>query len=223
MTDYEAARSSPDAMVNFMHEALHGRAVLPRWKPDEHYSTGLARCVRDGDPEVQRSMRNGALVLLRRFCESGEWEPGYVFELLNFIGGLYDGEEFAEPLMGLAWRFHLYDIPLDVRRHTLNTLVDMQPPRTTQFWTGMAKKDPAYIHQAFSGLLLVDRVNAMRLLHLFSDKEGEANAVILKLDVAYDRAPEPERQWFLSIIKTELPSCQKGLSAAITVWMETKS
>ncbi len=143
-----------DQIIGWLESALRGQAPLPRLTTDESHCAGVIRMEKSLNAAGQKSLREGALHLLQRFCDSGSGNTRYVQELLSLASALRQPQT-PDMLADFALRFpERPELRIQLRYAVLGLLVDAPQPRTVAFWKRILKQDPEHYSGAvFSGML----------------------------------------------------------------------
>jgi len=152
-----------DQIIGWLESALRGQAPLPRLTPDESHCAGIIRMEKSLNAAGQKSLREGALHLLQRFCDSGSGNASYVQELLSLASALRQPQT-PDMLADFALRFpERPELRIELRYAVLGLLVDAPQPRTVTFWKRILKQDPEhYSGPCFLACSLQDRGSPSR-------------------------------------------------------------
>ena len=210
-----------DQIIGWLESALRGQAPLPRLTPDESQCAGIIRMEKSLNAAGQKSLREGALHLLQRFCDSGSGNTSYVQELLSLASALRQPQT-PDMLADFALRFpERPELRIELRYAVLGLLVDAPQPRTVIFWKRILKQDPEHYSGAvFSGMLAARPRLAVKMLPQMPDTERDGLATAIKLDIAWDDMSPGHRTGFVEKVQNILGQCGPKFAGPVKKWAD---
>jgi hypothetical protein len=167
-----------DRIIGWLESALQGQAPLPRLTPDESHYAGIIRMEKSLNAGGQKSLWEGSLHLLQRFCDRGSGTTRYVQELLSLASAL-NQPQTPGILADFALRFpERRELHIELRHAVLGLLVDAPQPRTVTFWKRILKQNPEHYSGAvFSGILSTRPRIAIKMFPQMPDTERDGLAM----------------------------------------------
>ncbi|HEX9621898.1 MAG TPA: hypothetical protein VF989_17250 [Polyangiaceae bacterium] len=207
----------------WLARALSGMEPLPRLTPDEAPHLAILRLEKTLKPAIRDSLRDAHLKLVRDFCLEGHGEPSYLEELLSLASAFRDPEA-AELLADLALRFpELAHLAMKTRLPVLAALVDMPPPRSSEYWKALLVQDREhYSGMALSGTLASNPNEAVSLLPAMPDTVRAGQAAALKIDLTWDELPPAQRFAFVDRVRDVLAQCSSSFRGPVAAWVASK-
>ena len=211
-----------DEIRDWLRRSLHGIEVLPVAEPGEPPHLAVRRLSKRVKPQTRQSLRDGCIALIRESGEDGGGDPYYLVELLG-LATQFETLEIIPTLANLARRFPQLDLPEVVRLAVLAALVDIDSPRSTEFWDEILDQDPRlYAGRAFSGLMQINPAEAIGRLPRLPDDEALGPIMRRKVAFAWMEMTPGQRGLFVEGVRGILASCQTRIADALRSWVETR-